>query len=172
MGIADVVELECAIDIDAVASLLDGVDNVLEGLAIAGTVDDVAAVDRERNAEFLCLDLGGREFPFILEVPGDTGSPAVSNSVERVQQRVSTDQLIQTRDSGGSDLAHLCGDGAVIDHYVIGAVGRERGALRVLARGGEDGHATILGNRDCGHADRRSAAVNEHRISGCEPKLL
>ena len=50
--------------------------------------------------------------------------------MERVQQRVSTDQLIQTRDFAGSDLAHLCGDGAVIDHYVIGAVGRERGALR------------------------------------------
>jgi hypothetical protein len=36
MGIADLVDLEGAVDIDAVASLLDGVDDVLEDRAIGG----------------------------------------------------------------------------------------------------------------------------------------
>ena len=79
MGVADLVDLECAVDVHAVASSLDSVDDAPEDLAIAGTVDDVAAVDRERDAESPRLGLGGRDLPLVLEVAGDAtvGLPAL-----------------------------------------------------------------------------------------------
>jgi hypothetical protein len=56
--------------------------------------------------------------------------------------------------AGGDDLADARGDGAVVDDDVVGAVGLERGALALLACGGDDGHAGAPGQRDGGHADR------------------
>lgn len=55
---------------------------------------------------------------------------------------------------------------------MISAVGHERGPLGFLASRRQDRDAEILRDRDRGHAHRRAAAVDQHRIVRREPELL